>query len=162
MFNTHVISVLVLFGHATFEVVDHYVYLTIQLGQSISRKKSIDESNLARQRSGNFKSDLVIQYSTVSANKVYNRNFCTETWSLRVNLIKRLKVTQCTMERVIRYFSCLLYVIKFGIQKYIEETNLPRGFNILKRQLKRVVPFFYVSTYSVISNIYQISTYHGQ
>ncbi|KAJ8730477.1 hypothetical protein PYW08_001890 [Mythimna loreyi] len=107
MVNIHVAPTPIKIGDSTLEVVDDYVYLgqTIQLGRSNFEKEVNRRIRLGWAAFGKLRGVFSSNIPQCLKTKVYNQcvlpvmMYGSETWSLTMGLIKRLKVTQRAMER---------------------------------------------------------------
>ena len=142
MVNIHVAPTPIKIGDSTLEVVDDYVYLgqTVQLGRSNFEKEINRRIRLGwaafRKLHGIFSSNLPQCLKT----KVYDQcvlpvmTYGSETWSLTMGLIRRLKVTQRAMERAMLGVSLRDHIRNEEIRKRTKVTDIARRIAKLKWQ----------------------------
>ena len=142
MSNAHVIPVPVLVGNAILEVVDHYVYLgqTVQLGRSNFEKEISRRIQLGWGAFGKLKRIFSSNIPQCLKTQVYDQcvspvmTYGTETWSLNVGLISRLKVAQRAMERAMLGISLRDRIRNTKIRRRTGVTDIARRINTLKWQ----------------------------
>jgi endonuclease/exonuclease/phosphatase family metal-dependent hydrolase len=107
MSNLHVAPIPISIGHFTLEVVDEYIYLgqTVQLGRSNFEKEVNRRIRLGWAAFGRLRHIFSSNIPQCLKTRVFDQcvlpvmTYGTETWSLTMGLIRRLKVTQRAMER---------------------------------------------------------------
>ncbi|KAJ8706628.1 hypothetical protein PYW07_012706 [Mythimna separata] len=144
MVNIHVAPtcIPIKIGDSTLEVVDDYVYLgqTVKLGRCNFEKEINRRIRLGwtafRKLHGIFSSNLPQCLKT----KVYDQcvlpvmTYGSETWSLTMGLIRRLKVTQRGMERAMLGVSLRDHMRNEDIRKRTKVTDIARSIAKLKWQ----------------------------
>ena len=107
MSNVHVVPTPVTVGSSILEIVDEYVYLgqIVQLGRSNFEKEVNRRIQLGWAAFGKLRNVFSSKIPQCLKTKVFNQcvlpvmTYGTETWSLTIGLIRKLKITQRAMER---------------------------------------------------------------
>lgn len=142
MSNAHVVPSPVHVGNTTLEVVDHYVYLgqAVQLGRSNIEKEISRRIQLGWAAFGKLRKIFASDLPQCLKTKVYEQcvlpvmTYGSETWSLTMGLIRRLKVTQRAMERAMLGVSLRDRIRNEEIRRRTKVTDIARRIAQLKWQ----------------------------
>lgn len=142
MSNAHVAPTLMKIGDTTLEVVDEYVYLgqTVQLGRSNFEKEVNRRIRLGWAAFGKLRNIFSSHIPQCLKTKVFDQcvlpvmTYGTETWSLTMGLIRRLKVTQRAMERAMLGVSLRDRIRNEEIRRRTKVTDIARRIAKLKWQ----------------------------
>ena len=142
MLNAHVTPTPIKIGDSTLEVVDDYVYLgqTVQLGRSNFEKEVNRRIRLGWAAFGKLRGIFSSNLPQCLKTKVYDQcvlpviTYGTETWSLTMGLIRKLKVTQRAMERAMLGVSLRDRIRNEDIRKRTKVTDVARRIAKLKWQ----------------------------
>ena len=142
MLNAHVTPTPIKIGDSTLEVVDDYVYLgqTVQLGRSNFEKEVNRRIRLGWAAFGKLRGIFSSNLPQCLKTKVYDQcvlpviTYGTETWSLTMGLIRKLKVTQRAMARAMLGVSLRDRIRNEDIRKRTKVTDVARRIAKLKWQ----------------------------
>ena len=142
MSNVHVVPTPVSVGNSTLEVVDGYVYLgqTVQLGRSNFEKEVNRRIQLGWAAFGKLRNVFSSKIPQCLKTKVFNQcvlpvmTYGSETWSLTMGLIRKLKVTQRAMERAMLGVSLRDRLRNEEIRRRTKVTDIAQRISKLKWQ----------------------------
>ncbi|KAL0832165.1 hypothetical protein ABMA28_001622 [Loxostege sticticalis] len=129
-------------GDSALEVVDEYVYLgqTVQLGKSNFEKEVNRRIQLGWAAFGKLRNIFSSKIPQCLKTKVFDQcvlpviTYGTETWSLTMGIIRRLKVTQRAMERAMLGVSLRDRIRNEEIRRRTKVTDIARRIANLKWQ----------------------------
>ncbi len=142
MANAHVTPYPISVGSSNLEIVDEYVYLgqVIQLGRSNFEKEVNRRIQLGWAAFGKLRNIFSSNLPQCLKTKVYNQcvlpamTYGTETWSLTVGLIKKLKVAQRAMERAMLGVSLRDRIKNEDVRKRTKVSDIAQRISKLKWQ----------------------------
>jgi exonuclease III len=142
MSNAHVVPTPLKVGDSTLEIVDSYIYLgqTIQLGRSNFENEVNRRIQLGWAAFGKLRYIFGSPIPQCLKTKVFDQcvlpvmTYGTETWSLTVGLIKKLKVTQRAMERAMLGVTLRDRIRNEEIRRRTKVTDIGRRIAKLKWQ----------------------------
>ncbi len=134
MSNARVVPTPLKVGDTTLEVVDNYVYLgqTVQLGRSNFEKEVNHRIQLGWAAFGKLRNILTSEIPQCLKTKVFEQCvlpvliYGSETWTLTMGLIRRLKVTQRAMERAMLGVSLRDRIRNEEIRRRTKVTDIAR------------------------------------
>ncbi|KAL0871065.1 hypothetical protein ABMA27_004870 [Loxostege sticticalis] len=129
-------------GNSALEVVDEYVYLgqTVQLGKSNFEKEVNRRIQLGWAAFGKLRDIFSSKIPQCLKTKVFDQcvlpvmTYGTETWSLTMGIIRKLKVTQRAMERAMLGISLCDRIRNEEIRRRTKVTDIARRIANLKWQ----------------------------
>ncbi|CAH2266632.1 jg19819 [Pararge aegeria aegeria] len=143
MSNAHVPLQPVIVENTALEIVDEYVYLghTIQLGRSHFEKEVNRRIQLGWAAFGKLRAIFSSKIPQCLKTKVFEQcvlpvmtYYGSETWSLTMDLIRRLRVTQRAMERAMLGVSLRDRIRNVEIRRRTKVTDIAQGVAKLKWQ----------------------------
>ena len=142
MSNAHVVPTPVSVGNSVLEVVDKYIYLgqAVQLGRSNFEKEVSCRIQLGWAAFGKLRNVFSSKIPQCLKSKVFDQcvlpvmTYGSETWSLTVGLIGKLKVAQRAMERAMLGVSLRDRIRNEEIRRRTKVTDIAQRISKLKWQ----------------------------
>ncbi|CAB3231006.1 unnamed protein product [Arctia plantaginis] len=142
MSNVHVAPTPIVVGNSVLEVVDEYVYLgqTVQLGKSNFEKEVNRRIRLGWAAFGKLRNVFTSKIPQCLKTKCFNQcvlpvmAYGTETWSLTMGLIRKLRVAQRAMERAMLGVSLRDRIRNEEIRRRTKVIDIAQRISALKWQ----------------------------
>ena len=142
MCNAHVVPTPISVESSVLEVVDSYVYLgqVVQLGRSDFQKEANRRIQLGWAAFGKLRNVFSSDIPQCLKSKVFDQcvlpvmTYGTETWSLTIGLMNKLKVAQRAMERAMLGVSLRDRIRNDEIRKRTKVTDIAQRISKLKWQ----------------------------
>ena len=142
MSNAHVVPTPISVENSVLEVVDSYVYLgqVVQLGRSDFQKEANRRIQLGWAAFGKLRNVFSSDIPQCLKSKVFDQcvlpvmTYGTETWSLTIGLMNKLKVAQRAMERAMLGVSLRDRIRNEEIRKRTKVTDIAQRISKLKWQ----------------------------